>query len=234
MIEGFIDELARAAGRDPYQFRRAMLQHDTEGARRQLGVLDFLAEKANWQHRQPGHALRDLGILAPSAAISAPSSRPRSQGNVVTVHRVIQAIDCGIAVHPDNIIAQMEGGMAFGLTAVLRGKITLQQRGGHADQLQRLPRCSPCSKCRKVESYIIPSTAAPGGVGEPGTGPIAPALANAIYARIRHAAAVVAAVGASALLQSCENLTMFVLNINGSQHSVDVEADTPLLWALAR
>ncbi len=180
MIEGFIDELARAAGKDPYQFRRAMLQYDSEHARRQLAVLDLLAEKANWQHPAAGHS---FGISAFPAFGSFIGTvvEVSVQGNEVTVHRVLTAIDCGVAVHPDNINAQLEGGMVYGLTAVLRGEITL--RGGAVIQtnfndypvlgLPEMP---------KVETYIVPSTAAPGGVGEPGTGPIAPSLANAIYA----------------------------------------------------
>jgi isoquinoline 1-oxidoreductase subunit beta len=101
--------------------------------------------------------------------------------NVVSVHRVVQAIDCGVAVHPDNIKAQLEGGMAFGLTAVLRGKITLQNGAVMQTNFNDYPALA-LPEMPRVESYIIPSTAAPGGVGEPGTGPIAPALANAIYA----------------------------------------------------
>jgi isoquinoline 1-oxidoreductase subunit beta len=157
-----------------------MLQHDTEGARRQLGVLDFLAEKANWKHRQPGHG---YGISAFSAFGSYIGTvvEVSMAGNVVTVHRVIQAIDCGIAVHPDNIVAQLEGGMAFGLTAVLRGKITLRNGAVMQTNFNDYPALA-LAEMPRVESYIIPSTAAPGGVGEPGTGPIAPALANAIYA----------------------------------------------------
>jgi isoquinoline 1-oxidoreductase subunit beta len=180
MIEGFIDELARAAGSDPYRFRRAMLQHDTEGARRQLGVLDFLAEKANWKQRQPGHGY-GISAFAAFGSYIGTVVEVSIEGNVVTVHRVIQAIDCGIAVHPDNIVAQMEGGMAFGLTAVLRGKITLQNGAVMQTNFNDYPALALLEMPR-VESYIIPSTAPPGGVGEPGTGPIAPALANAIYA----------------------------------------------------
>jgi isoquinoline 1-oxidoreductase beta subunit len=180
MIEGFVDELARAAGQDPYQFRRSLLQQDTEASRRQLAVLDFLAEKANWQHPPAGHS---FGISAFPAFGSYIGTvvEVSVKDNVVTVHRVITAIDCGVAVHPDNIQAQLEGGMVYGLTAALRGEITLRNgavvQGNFNDYpLLTLP------EMPKVESYIIPSTAAPGGVGEPGTGPIAPSLANAIYA----------------------------------------------------
>lgn len=180
MIEGFIDELARAAGQDPYQFRRALLQQDNEASRRQRAVLDLLAEKSNWQHPPAGHS---FGISAFPAFGSFIGTvvEVSVKDNVVTVHRVITAIDCGVAVHPDNIRAQLEGGMVFGLTAALRGEITLRNgavvQGNFNDYpLLTLPEMPP------VESYIVPSTAAPGGVGEPGTGPIAPSLANAIYA----------------------------------------------------
>ncbi len=73
---------------------------------------------------------------------------------------MIQAIDCGVAIHPDNIKAQLEGGMVYGLTAVLRGEITLKKRGNRADQLQRLPHAG-LAEMPRVESYIVPSTAAP-------------------------------------------------------------------------
>jgi isoquinoline 1-oxidoreductase subunit beta len=99
----------------------------------------------------------------------------------VTLHRVITAIDCGTAIHPDNIKAQLEGGMVYGLTATLRGEITLQHgavRQHNFNDYQMLKMV----EMPRVEAYVMPSTAAPGGVGEPGTAPIAPALANAIYA----------------------------------------------------
>jgi isoquinoline 1-oxidoreductase beta subunit len=180
MIEGFIDELARSAGQDPYQFRRALLQHNTEGARRQLAVLDLMAAKANWAHPPPGHC---FGIAAFEAFGSYIGTivEVSVKDRVVTVHRVIQAIDCGVAIHPDNIKNQLEGSMAFGLTAMLRGEITLQNGAVTQTNFNDYPMLAML-EMPMVESYIVPSTAAPGGVGEPGTAPIAPALANAIYA----------------------------------------------------
>lgn len=180
MIEGFIDELARSARQDPYRFRRAMLQHDSEGARRQLAVLDLLAEKSDWEHPAAGHS---FGISAFEAFGSYIGTvvEVSVKDSVVTVHRVISAIDCGVAVHPDNIKAQMEGGMVFGLTAVLRGEITLRNGAVTQTNFNDYPMLS-LLEMPLVETHIVPSTAAPGGVGEPGTGPIAPALANAIYA----------------------------------------------------
>ena len=180
MMEGFIDELARAAGKDPYQFRRALLQHDNEGARRQLAVLDLMAEKAGWQHPPAGHS---FGISAFEAFGSFIGTvvEVEVKDRFVTVHRVVQAIDCGVAVHPDNIRAQLEGGMAFGLTAAVRGEITLKNGAVMQANFNDYPALT-LPEMPNVETYIVPSTAAPGGVGEPGTGPIAPALGNAIYA----------------------------------------------------
>jgi len=180
MMEGFIDELARAAGKDPYQFRRAMLQHDNEGARRQLAVLDLMAEKADWQHPPAGHS---FGISAFEAFGSFIGTivEVEVKDRFVTVHRVVQAIDCGVAVHPDNIRAQLEGGMAFGLTAAVRGEITLKNGAVMQANFNDYPALA-LPEMPTVETYIVPSTAAPGGVGEPGTGPIAPSLGNAIYA----------------------------------------------------
>ena len=180
MMEGFIDELARKAKQDPYQFRRAMLQHDRPNAQRQLAVLDLLAQKANWQHPAPGHA---FGIAAFGSFGSFIGSvvEVSVKDQIVTLHRVITVIDCGVAIHPDNIKAQLEGGMVFGLTAALRGEITLDNGAVTQSNFNDYPMLS-LAEMPKVESYIVPSTAPPGGVGEPGTGPIAPALGNAIYA----------------------------------------------------
>jgi isoquinoline 1-oxidoreductase beta subunit len=157
-----------------------MLQYDSEHARRQLAVLDLLAEKANWRHPPAGHA---FGISAFPAFGSFIGSivEVSVQNREVSVHRVITAIDCGVAVHPDNINAQLEGGMVFGLTAALRGEITLRDGAVMQTNFNDYPVLGLLDM-PKVESYIVPSTAAPGGVGEPGTGPIAPSLANAIYA----------------------------------------------------
>jgi isoquinoline 1-oxidoreductase beta subunit len=180
MFEGFIDELAKAAGKDPYEFRSAMLQHDTPAAKRQRGVLDLMAAKVSWAHPPAGHF---YGISAFEAFGSFIGTivEVSVKDRVVNVHRVVQAIDCGVAVHPDNIRAQMESGMVYGLTAVLRGEITLHNGAIMQSNFHDYPMLM-MAQMPAVESYIVPSTAAPGGVGEPGTGPIAPAFANAIYA----------------------------------------------------
>lgn len=178
MLEGFIDEIAHQAGQDPYQFRRAMLQHP--GAERLLGVLDAVADKGGWGKAQPGHA---LGIAAFEAFGSYIGSvvDVTVKDKMVTMHKVVTVIDCGVAVHPDNIRAQLEGGMVYGLAAVLRGEITLDNGAVQQTNFGDYPMLK-MSEMPRTESYIVESTAPPGGIGEPGTGPIAPALANAIYA----------------------------------------------------
>jgi isoquinoline 1-oxidoreductase beta subunit len=178
MLEGFIDEIAHEVGQDPYQFRRAMLLHPE--AQRLLGVLDAVAGKGGWNRPDPGHA---LGIAAFEAFGSYIGSvvDVTVKDKVITLHRVVTAIDCGVSVHPDNIRAQLEGGMVYGLAAVLRGEITLENGAVKQGNFTDYPMLT-MAEMPRTESYILPSTAPPGGIGEPGTGPIAPALANAIFA----------------------------------------------------
>ncbi|MGH8219542.1 MAG: molybdopterin cofactor-binding domain-containing protein [Steroidobacteraceae bacterium] len=180
MLEGFIDELARAAQQDPYLFRRAMLQDDRPAARRQLALTDLLAAKAGWHARPPGHAFGIASLGAFGSFVGA-VAEVSLEDQIVTLHRVLLGIDCGLAVHPDNIAAQCEGGMVFGLTAALRGEITLANGAVTQSNFNDYPMLQLLEMPR-VECYIVPSTAAPGGVGEPSTATIAPALANAIYA----------------------------------------------------
>lgn len=180
MLEGFIDELAHHVKQDPYQFRRSMLQLDDEPVRRQLAVLDLIARKANWEHPPPGHFLGISAFESFGSFIGAVAEVSVTD-QIVTLHRVISAIDCGTAIHPNNIEAQIEGGMVFGLTAVLYGEITLE-RGAVRQSNFNDYRILTMAQMPRVECYLIPSSAAPGGVGEPGTGPIAPALCNALYA----------------------------------------------------
>jgi len=180
MIEGFIDELAHAASQDPYLFRRAMLDDDRESTQRLRTVLDVLAQRADWHHPPPGHHF-GIAALASFGSFIGTVVEVSVKDRIVSVHRVITAIDCGVAIHPDNIQAQLEGGMVFGLTAAVRGEITLANGAVMQSNFNDYPMLK-LIEMPKVECHIVPSTAPPGGVGEPGTGPIAPALANAIYA----------------------------------------------------
>jgi len=183
MFEGFIDELAYLAGQDPYQFRRALLKDQPQtrvNAHRQLAVMDLVAQKADWQHAPAGHAF-GIAAFEGFGSFIATVAEVSVSAHRVTLHRVISAIDCGVAVHPDNIKAQLEGGMVYGLTAALRGEITLENGAVMQSNFNDYPMLM-MGEMPRTECYIVPSSAPPGGVGEPGTGPIAPALANAIHA----------------------------------------------------
>jgi isoquinoline 1-oxidoreductase beta subunit len=175
--EVFVDELAAAAKEDPFAFRRSLLA----GSPRHLGVLELAAEKAGWGKPLPAGRGRGIAVhksfesyVAQVAEVSLNSD------GTVKVHRVVCAVDCGIAVNPDVIRAQMEGGIAFGLSAALYGEVTLdkgvvQQTNFHQYKQLRMP------EMPVVEVYIVPSAEAPTGVGEPGVPPIAPAVANAVF-----------------------------------------------------
>ena len=176
--EVFIDELADAAGRDPVEFRRELLKDHP----RHLGVLNLVADKAGWGTPLPAGRFRGIAVhesfktyVAQVAEISL-----KDDGGI-KVERVVCAVDCGIAVNPDIVRAQMEGGIGFGLGAILKSAITLE--GGQVqetnfDRYQMLT----IAEMPKVEVHIVPSTEAPTGVGEPGVPPIGPALANAVFA----------------------------------------------------
>jgi len=178
MLEGFLDECARAARQDPLQFRRAMLQGAK--SKRELALLDLLADKSGWSKPRSGHHLGITCFPAFGSYIGAVVD-VTMQGKQVTVHRVVSAIDCGTAVHPENIHRQMEGGTSFGLTAALRGKITLKNGAVEQGNFADYPMLS-LAEMPVIETHIIATGEAPGGVGEPATGPISGALANAIYA----------------------------------------------------
>jgi isoquinoline 1-oxidoreductase subunit beta len=179
ITECFVEELAKAGGKDPFEFRRKLLAN----APRHRGVLELAAEKAGWG--KPLAAGRTRGIAVVESfgsyvAEVAEVSVNRSSGEV-KVHRVVCAVDCGRTVNPDTIAAQMEGAIVFGLTAALKGQITIangrvDQSNFHDYEMLRL------NETPKTEVHIVPSNEPPGGVGEPGTPPIAPAVCNAIFA----------------------------------------------------
>jgi isoquinoline 1-oxidoreductase beta subunit len=178
MLEGFVDECARAVKQDPYQFRRNMLQGEKSG--RQLALIDLLAQKSGWSKPRSGHHLGIACFPAFGSYIGAVVD-VTLKGKRVTVHKVVSAIDCGTAVHPANINAQMESGTVYGLTAALRGQITLKSGAVEQGNFGDYPMLS-MAEMPLIDTYIMPSSEAPGGVGEPATGPISGALANAIGA----------------------------------------------------
>ena len=177
--ESFVDEVAAAGKKDPYEFRRKLLAK----APRHLAVLEMAAEKAGWGKPLPKGRYRGIAMVKAFdtyVAEVAEISLDHKDGTV-TVHRVVCAIDCGKVVNPLTIEAQMQGGIVYGLTAALKGEITLDHgrvQQGNFDDYQMLR----INEMPAVEVRIVPSEEAPTGCGEPGVPPIAPAVCNAIFA----------------------------------------------------
>lgn len=174
--ECFADEVAHAAGKDPYEFRRALLTN----APRHRGVLELAATKAGWGTPLPTGRARGIAVahsfgsyVAQVAEVSVQDGKPR-------VHRVVCAVDCGVYVNPDIIAAQMESAIVFGLTAALYGEITIENGAAKQSNFHDYPMLR-INEMPVVETHIVESTEGPGGIGEPGTPPIAPAVANALY-----------------------------------------------------
>ncbi len=175
--EAFIDELAQAAGQDPIEYRLSMLGDHP----RHRGVLEKVRDAAGWGDALPAGVSRGVAVAESFGSYVAQVAELSVDGNDVTVQRVVCAVDCGTVVNPDVVAAQMEGGIGFGLGAILKSEITLTE--GAVDQtnfdgyevlrLDEMP---------KVEVHILPSTESPTGVGEPGVPPIGPAVANAVFA----------------------------------------------------
>ncbi len=178
-VEAFIDEVAHAAGQDPYTFRRNLLAHEP----RMRAVLDLAAERAGWSNG-PLPAGKGRGIAVAEAFhsfVAQVAEVTVDKDGKVKVDRVVCAVDCGTPINPDIIAAQMEGGIGFGLGAALHSAITLkdgrvEQNNFDGYQVLRI------DEMPKVEVHIVPSSEAPTGVGEPGVAPIGPAVANAIFA----------------------------------------------------
>jgi len=178
ITESFIDELAAAASKDPFEFRRGLLTN----ALRHRGVLELAAEKAGWGTALPPGRFRGIAVAFSYASYAAEVAEISiAKDGKVRVHRVVCAIDCGVHVNPDQVVAQMEGGIVYGLSAALYGAITIdkgrvQQSNFHDYPVLRI------NEMPVVEVHIAPSKAAAGGIGEPAVPPLAPAVANAIFA----------------------------------------------------
>jgi len=178
VVECFMDEVAAAAGRDPYEFRRELLQAKP----RHLRTLELAATKAGWGTPLPPGRGRGIAIAEwePTTCAEVAEVSVASDGTV-RVHRVVCAVDCGQVVNPDTLEAQMQGGVVFGLSATLYGEITIAngrvKQGNFTDYpVLRIP------EMPVVEVYTVPSTDALGGIGEPSVPPTAPAVCNAIFA----------------------------------------------------
>lgn len=176
-MESLIDELAHAAGKDPLQYRRALLKDHP----RHLAALNLAAEKAGWDKLLAKGIFRGIAVHESFGSYVAHVAEVSVNKGAVKVHRVVCAIDCGLSVNPDSLKAQMESSVSFGLGAALQSEITfrdgmVQQSNFHDYKVMRM------ADMPKIEVYIVPSTEKMGGVGEPAVPPIAPAVTNAIFA----------------------------------------------------
>ena len=177
VMETMMDDLAKAAGKDPVAFRREHLSKHPRVA----AVLNLAAEKAGWGSPLPKGVGRGIAVHESFGSICAQVAEVSVDKGQIKVRRVVAAIDCGLAVNPLTISAQIESAIAFGLSAALFGQVTLkdgvvEQSNYHDYAVVRI------GDMPKVEVHIVPGGTAPTGVGEPGTPPIAPAVSNAIFA----------------------------------------------------
>jgi isoquinoline 1-oxidoreductase beta subunit len=178
--ECFVDELAQAAGHDPVEFRLQLLDRSPDAGRLRA-VLSWAADKAGWGRRMP--ARHGLGVACRvGQTVSAQIAEVAvDDAGTVRVHRVVSAVDCGIAVNPDGVKAMIEGGINFGLTAVLLGEITIRDGRVVQSNFHDYP-VLRCQQAPEVDVHIVPSVADPSGVGELATMLVAPAVANAVFA----------------------------------------------------
>ncbi|ALN78944.1 xanthine dehydrogenase family protein molybdopterin-binding subunit [Lysobacter antibioticus] len=182
VMESLIDELAHAAGKDPVEYRRTLLKEHP----RHLAALDLVADKAGWGTALPAGRARGVAVHESFgsyiAQVAEVSVEPKpGGGRGIRVHRFVCAIDCGLAVNPDGVRAQMESGINFGLGAALYSQLTfkdgrVQESNYHDYRVLRL------DEAPQIEVHIVPSTEKMGGAGEPGTAPVAAAVANAVFA----------------------------------------------------
>ncbi|MCG2634731.1 MAG: molybdopterin-dependent oxidoreductase, partial [Gammaproteobacteria bacterium] len=177
VTEGFVDELAVAAGADPYEYRRNLLADHP----RHRQVLERAAKHAGWGKPRPTGRFQGIAVHESFGSYVAQVVEiSMADDGSIRVHRVVCVVDCGVVVNPDTVRAQMESGIVFGLSAALTGAITIedgrvQQSNFHDYSVLRM------NQMPEIEVHIVASDEAPGGVGEPGTPPIAPALVNAVY-----------------------------------------------------
>lgn len=175
IVESFFDEVARAGGHDPVELRLRLLTEP-----RLKRVLEVVADKGGWGTTLPEGRFRGVAVAKSFGSYAAQIAECSLDGETVRVHRVDCAFDCGTEVNPNQVEAQIEGSIVYGLTAALFGKITIENGGvreGNFDSYQALR----IDRAPKVVVHHAPSGDAPGGVGEPATPPIAPAVVNAVF-----------------------------------------------------
>jgi isoquinoline 1-oxidoreductase beta subunit len=174
--ESFIDEMAAAAGKDPYEYRMALLAKQP----RYANVLKLAAEKAGWGKPLPKGRARGIGLMEGYETYMAQVAEVSMKDGKPVLHRVVVAVDLGRMVNPNIVRQQIESNIVFGLQAALYGNITLKD--GRVEQTNfhqyQLPRNS---ETPKIDMIIVDSTEKPGGIGEPGMALLGPTMANALY-----------------------------------------------------
>lgn len=176
--ESFVDELAHAAGKDPYQYRRGLLAKEPKA----LAVLDAVAKAAGWDQPLPNGVFRGIASTEGTGSYTASVIEVSvDEAGTLKVHRIVTAIDSGYVVNPDTVVAQIEGSAVFALTAALHGEITIKDGRVEQSNFHDYPMLR-MADIPKIEVVQVPSGGFWGGVGEPGVNPIAPALCNAIFA----------------------------------------------------
>ncbi len=176
--ESYIDELAHSRGEDPYQFRRRLLGED----KRHLGVLELAAEKAGWKNQLPeGHFHGIAVVMSFNSYVAEVAEISIEKNGNLKIHKITCAVDCGTVVNPSIVEAQVVSAVVYGLTAAAAGEITI--KGGAVEQsnFHDYPALK-LSETPDIEVHLVKSTEPPTGIGEPGLPPLAPAVANAIFA----------------------------------------------------
>ena len=178
VVESFMDELAHAAKQDPVAYRKTLIGHNP----RALAVLTLAAEKAGWGGPLPSRRGRGVSVQFAFGSYLAQVAEVAVAANgSLKIHRIVCAVDCGMVINPDTIEAQVQGGTLFGLTAALYGAITLKDgrvEQGNFDTYRPLR----IDEAPVVETHLVRSSEAPGGIGETATAAVGPAVANAIFA----------------------------------------------------
>jgi isoquinoline 1-oxidoreductase beta subunit len=177
--ECFVDEMAAAAGQDPYRYRRKMLQH--EKARRDLAVLDAAAKKAEWEKPLAAGLHRGIAVYASYGSWAAAVAEIAMEGGEVRIKRIVIALDSGHVASPDAMVAQVEGSVVWALSATLFGEITIKEGRVAQSNFHDYPMLK-LDRMPVVETALVPSGGFWGGAGEPAVPPVAPALVNAIFA----------------------------------------------------
>jgi isoquinoline 1-oxidoreductase beta subunit len=176
--ECFVDEMAHAAGQDPYRYRRMMMQHDK--AKRDLAVLDAAAAKAEWGKPLAPGLHRGIAVYASYGSYSAAVVEIAMAGGEVRIKRIVSALDSGHVAAPDAVAAQIEGSIVWALSATLFGEITIKDGRVEQSNFHDYPMLK-LDRMPVVEAVLAPSGGFWGGAGEPAVPPVAPALANAIF-----------------------------------------------------